>query len=44
MDPHSVTASLDIALNNPLSQSDEVGHMTCGFDLMTIHLDHMTLM
>jgi hypothetical protein len=27
MDPHQVTASLDIALNNPLSQSEYVSHI-----------------
>ena len=38
MDPHQVTASLDVALNNPLSQSEEVGHMTSGFDHMIRHV------
>ena len=37
MDPHQVTVSLDITLNNPLSQNEEVSHMTSHDPHVTSH-------
>ena len=39
MDPHQVTVSLDITLNNPLSQNEEVSHMTSHDPHVTSHAE-----